>query len=64
MSASGPNDHHTPRPLQEVQVLRDDRTINEDGSFQYAIETDNGINTIAEGAPGANGALTIRAQYA
>ncbi|XP_047478739.1 cuticle protein AMP1B-like [Penaeus chinensis] len=42
---------------REVVLLRDDRIANEDGSFSYALEADNGINTAVEGAVGSAGQI-------
>ncbi|XP_037774889.1 cuticle protein AMP1A-like [Penaeus monodon] len=45
--------------LQErvVELLRDERVANEDGTFSYALEADNGINTAVSGSIGAEGQI-------
>merc|ERR1712168_95507 len=49
---------------REVVVLRDDRLANEDGTFSYTLEADNGINTAVEGFTGSEGQLNMRGSYA
>ncbi|XP_047478738.1 cuticle protein AMP1A-like [Penaeus chinensis] len=48
---------------REVVLLRDDRIANEDGSFSYALEADNGINTAVEGAVGSAGQINQAGSY-
>merc|ERR1712168_28695 len=48
---------------REVVILRDDRLANEDGTFSYALEADNGINTAVEGVVGAEGQINMRGSY-
>merc|ERR1711931_305043 len=48
---------------REVVVLRDDRLANEDGTFSYALEADNGIQTEVEGVAGAEGQINMRGSY-
>ncbi|XP_027218486.2 cuticle protein AMP1A [Penaeus vannamei] len=48
---------------REVVLLRDDRIANEDGTFSYALEADNGINTAVEGAVGSAGQINQQGSY-
>ncbi|XP_037798500.1 uncharacterized protein LOC119593619 [Penaeus monodon] len=48
---------------REVVLLRDDRIANEDGTFSYALEADNGINTAVEGAVGSAGQINQAGSY-
>merc|ERR1711931_484536 len=48
---------------REVVVLRDDRLANEDGTFSYALEADNGINTAVEGIIADEGQINMRGSY-
>merc|ERR1712168_639153 len=48
---------------REVVVLRDDRLANEDGTFSYALEADNGINTGVEGVAGSEGQINMQGSY-
>merc|ERR1712055_1164963 len=48
---------------REVVVLRDDRLANEDGTFSYTLEADNGINTAVEGVTGSQGQINMRGSY-
>ncbi|XP_037798689.1 cuticle protein AM/CP1114-like [Penaeus monodon] len=48
---------------REVVLLRDDRITNEDGTFSYALEADNGINTAVEGAVGSAGQINQAGSY-
>merc|ERR1712168_182450 len=48
---------------REVVVLRDDRLANEDGTFSYALEADNGINTVVEGVTGSEGQINMQGSY-
>merc|ERR1712183_726706 len=48
---------------REVVVLRDDRLANEDGTFSYALEADNGINTAVEGVAGIAGQINMQGSY-
>nr|XP_027208970.1 cuticle protein AMP1A-like [Penaeus vannamei] len=46
-----------------VALLRDDRVANEDGTFSYAVEADNGINTAVEGVVGSAGQINQQGSY-
>nr|XP_027208971.1 cuticle protein AMP1A-like [Penaeus vannamei] len=46
-----------------VALLRDDRVANEDGTFSYALEADNGINTAVEGVVGSAGQINQAGSY-
>ncbi|XP_047478447.1 cuticle protein AMP1A-like [Penaeus chinensis] len=46
-----------------VALLRDDRVANEDGTFSYAVEADNGINTAVEGVVGSAGQINQAGSY-
>ncbi|XP_037798690.1 cuticle protein AM/CP1114-like [Penaeus monodon] len=46
-----------------VELLRDDRVANEDGTFSYALEADNGINTAVSGSIGAEGQINQEGSY-
>ncbi|XP_037798499.1 uncharacterized protein LOC119593618 [Penaeus monodon] len=46
-----------------VALLRDDRIANEDGTFSYAVEADNGINTAVEGVVGSAGQINQAGSY-
>nr|XP_027208966.1 cuticle protein AMP1A-like [Penaeus vannamei] len=48
---------------REVILLRDDRIANEDGTFSYALEADNGINTAVEGVVGSAGQINQAGSY-
>merc|ERR1712168_1143291 len=48
---------------REVLVLRDDRVDNGDGSFSYAVEADNGINTAVVGSVGSEGQSNMEGSY-
>merc|ERR1712198_648968 len=48
---------------REVLVLRDDRVDNGDGSFSYAVEADNGINTAVAGSVGSEGQSNMEGSY-
>merc|ERR1712142_514672 len=48
---------------REVLVLRDDRVDNGDGSFSYAVEADNGINTSVQGSVGSEGQSNMEGSY-
>merc|ERR1712142_1063685 len=48
---------------REVVVLRDDRVDNGDGSFSYAVEADNGINTAVQGSVGSEGQSNMEGSY-
>ncbi|XP_027208966.2 cuticle protein AMP1A-like [Penaeus vannamei] len=48
---------------REVVLLRDDRIANEDGTFSYALEADNGINTAVEGVVGSAGQINQAGSY-
>merc|ERR1712042_264215 len=48
---------------REVVVLRDDRVDNGDGSFSYAVEADNGINTAVQGSVGSEGQSNMQGSY-
>ncbi|XP_047478445.1 larval cuticle protein LCP-17-like [Penaeus chinensis] len=51
--------------LQErvVELLRDERVANEDGTFSYVVEADNGINTAVSGSIGAEGQINQEGSY-
>ncbi|XP_047478443.1 cuticle protein AMP1A-like [Penaeus chinensis] len=51
--------------LQErvVELLRDERVVNEDGTFSYVVEADNGINTAVSGSIGAEGQINQEGSY-
>ncbi|XP_047478449.1 uncharacterized protein LOC125031609 [Penaeus chinensis] len=42
---------------------RDDRVANKDGTFSYAVEADNGINTAVEGVVGSAGQINQQGSY-
>ncbi|XP_063598664.1 larval cuticle protein LCP-17-like [Penaeus indicus] len=46
-----------------VELLRDDRVANEDGTFSYALEADNGIKTAVSGSIGAEGQINQEGSY-
>ncbi|ROT81492.1 arthrodial cuticle protein AMP8.1 [Penaeus vannamei] len=46
-----------------VTLLRDDRVANEDGTFSYAVQADNGINTAVEGVVGSAGQINQQGSY-
>ncbi|XP_042888870.1 cuticle protein AMP1A-like [Penaeus japonicus] len=46
-----------------VALLRDDRVANEDGTFSYALEADNGINTAVAGVVGSAGQINQEGSY-
>ncbi|ROT81490.1 arthrodial cuticle protein AMP8.1 [Penaeus vannamei] len=46
-----------------VTLLRDDRVANEDGTFSYAVQADNGINTAVEGVVGSAGQINHQGSY-
>merc|ERR1712212_135206 len=48
---------------RDVLVLRDDRVDNGDGTFSYAIEADNGINTAVNGVVGSQGQSNMEGSY-
>ncbi|XP_047478446.1 cuticle protein AMP1A-like [Penaeus chinensis] len=48
---------------REVVLLRDDRIANEDGTFSYALEADNGIKTAVEGVVGSAGQINQAGSY-
>ncbi|XP_042229135.1 cuticle protein AM1159-like [Homarus americanus] len=49
------------RPI--VNVLLDERVDQGDGNFNYALETDHGINMKAVGTPGSQGQVNIQGSY-
>ncbi|XP_069996626.1 cuticle protein AMP1A-like [Penaeus vannamei] len=46
-----------------VELLRDDRVANEDGTFSYTLEADNGIKTAVSGSIGAEGQINQEGSY-
>ncbi|XP_064083842.1 cuticle protein AM/CP1114-like [Macrobrachium nipponense] len=46
-----------------VALLRDDRVDQGDGNFNYAFAADNGLEMEVSGAPGAEGAVSMRGYY-
>ncbi|XP_027233833.1 cuticle protein AMP1A-like [Penaeus vannamei] len=46
-----------------VELLRDERVFNEDGTFSYAVEADNGIKTAVSGSIGAGGQINQEGSY-
>ncbi|XP_045621354.1 cuticle protein AMP2 [Procambarus clarkii] len=55
-----------PKPQDDrpvVQVLRDERVNEGDANFNYALETDNGINVQASGVAGSEGQSNIQGSY-
>ncbi|XP_068215686.1 cuticle protein AM1274-like [Palaemon carinicauda] len=46
-----------------VAILRDERVDQGDGNFNYAFAADNGIEMEVSGAPGAEGAVSMRGYY-
>ncbi|XP_047478899.1 cuticle protein AMP1A-like [Penaeus chinensis] len=46
-----------------VELLRDDRVANEDGTFSYAVEADNGIKTAVSGSIGTKGQINQEGSY-
>merc|ERR1712198_355351 len=48
---------------REVLVLRDERVDNGDGTFSYAVEADNGINTAVAGSVGSEGQSNMEGSY-
>ncbi|XP_042222823.1 cuticle protein AM1159-like [Homarus americanus] len=49
--------------LPVVQVLRDERQQDDNGNFNYALETDNGIYMAASGVQGSQGQINIEGSY-
>lgn len=49
------------RPI--IQILRDDRVDNGDGTFTYQFETENGIATDVAGQPGSLGQSNMQGSY-
>ncbi|XP_027233829.2 cuticle protein AMP1A [Penaeus vannamei] len=46
-----------------VELLRDDRVANEDGTYSYAVEADNGIKTAVSGSIGTEGQINQEGSY-
>lgn len=49
--------------LRSAAILRDDREENEDGSYRFAYETEDGVAREEVGTPGANGAIVQQGSY-
>merc|ERR1712183_686455 len=52
-----------PQIQNPIAIIRDDRTANDDGSFNYAFEAENGIVAQASAVPGSNGQSNIKGFY-
>ncbi|XP_047478827.1 cuticle protein AM1199-like [Penaeus chinensis] len=54
-----------PRPQDQppVAILRDDRSDDGNGNFNYAFESEDGISVSAAGAPGAAGQSNIQGSF-
>ncbi|MPC50968.1 Cuticle protein AMP1A [Portunus trituberculatus] len=46
-----------------IQIVRDERTDQGDGNFNYLFETENGIATNVQGAPGSVGQSNMQGSY-
>ncbi|XP_068215676.1 cuticle protein AMP2-like [Palaemon carinicauda] len=50
-------------PDHYAKTIRDERVDQGDGNFNYVFAADNGIETEVVGAPGPEGAVTMRGYY-
>ncbi|XP_064084343.1 cuticle protein AM1199-like [Macrobrachium nipponense] len=48
---------------RHIAILKDERVDHGDGNFQYAFETENGINVNAVGTPGSKGQSNIQGAF-
>ncbi|XP_037780421.1 cuticle protein AMP1A-like [Penaeus monodon] len=49
---------------QEVPILRDERVIEDDGRYNFDVETGNGILRSESGSPGSEGAINSAGRFA
>ncbi|XP_071516032.1 cuticle protein AM/CP1114-like [Panulirus ornatus] len=47
----------------EVPILRDDRTQDDNGAYAYSVETGDGIHLSQSGSPGLEGAIVNAGEY-
>ncbi|XP_042241689.1 cuticle protein AM1199-like [Homarus americanus] len=57
------NDFDQPEIRRPIAILRDERTDNGDGNFNYLFEAENGIFMNAVGTPGSKGQSNIQGSY-
>ncbi|XP_047469331.1 cuticle protein AMP1A-like [Penaeus chinensis] len=48
---------------QQVPILRDDRVIEDDGRYNFDVETGNGILLSESGSPGSEGAINSAGRF-
>ncbi|XP_047469335.1 cuticle protein CP14.6-like [Penaeus chinensis] len=67
VAAAVPQGYGAPPPRyassEEVAILRDDRVIEDDGRYNFDMETDNGIVVSESGSPGAKGAINSAGSF-
>ncbi|XP_047469330.1 cuticle protein CP14.6-like [Penaeus chinensis] len=67
MAAAVPQGYGAPQPprynSEEIAILRDDRVIEDDGRYNFDMETANGIVFSEHGTPGLKGAINSAGSF-
>ncbi|XP_047469460.1 cuticle protein AMP1A-like [Penaeus chinensis] len=67
VAAAAPQGYEPPAPSrydsEEVPILRDDRVIENDGRYNFDVETGDGIVVSESGAPSADGGINSAGSY-
>ena len=69
MAVAAPQGYGAPAPprygsSEEIAILRDDRVHEDDGRYNFDVETANGIQVSESGSPGDNGAVYSAGSFA
>ncbi|XP_047469329.1 cuticle protein CP14.6-like [Penaeus chinensis] len=65
VAAAAPQGYDAParRDSDEVPILRDDRVIEDDGRYNFDVETGDGIVVSESGSPSADGGINSAGSY-
>ncbi|XP_037780431.1 cuticle protein AMP1A-like [Penaeus monodon] len=64
VAAAAPQGYEAPRrDSEEVPILRDERVIENDGRYNFDVETGDGIVVSESGAPSADGGINSAGSY-
>ncbi|XP_047469342.1 cuticle protein CP14.6-like [Penaeus chinensis] len=67
VAAAVPQGYGAPPPRygssEEIAILRDDRVIEDDGRYNFDMETANGIEVSEHGTPGEKGAINSAGSF-